>query len=130
MDYETIINNINSGAYNNKMKYPMDAFLSENYIFDENLSVKENRKMVEDHNQKIKDEKQKYRNETIRITDKFHKDVVDYLIQNFKLNKAQAELILSNAYADGHSDGYYEVFHNADTMADRYIDIFNLGLLV
>ena len=127
MNYETIINNINSGAYNNKMKYPMDAFLSENYIFDENLSVKENRKMVEEHNQKIKDEKQKYRNETIRITDKFHKDVVDYLIQNFKLNKAQAELILSNAYEDGHSGGYYEVFHNADTMVDRYIDILNVG---
>lgn len=126
MNYETIINNINSGAYNNKMKYPMDAFLSENYIFDENLSVKENRKMVEEHNQKIKDEKQKYRNESNRLEKLFERDVINYLTSTFNINVAQAELFFINAYNDSHSSGYGEVLNTVNEMVGRYLEISSL----
>ena len=126
MDYETIINNINSGVYDNEMKYPMDAFLSENYIFDENLSVKENRRMVEEHNQKIKEEKQSYRNENLRLKKLFERNIISYLTSSFNINVAQAELFFINAYDDSHSSGYHEVLNTVNEMVGRYLEISSL----
>lgn len=51
MEIKEIYNKYNNGDYSCKMAVPQ--FVEENHVFDENLSVKQNREMVREHNERV-----------------------------------------------------------------------------
>lgn len=101
MDIEEIRTKYNKGDY----KYTVDipAKVPLYHVFDEELSVKRNRELAEDHNAKVdaivaeKHENQK------RLNEQFTYDVIDYLVNNCELNLRQARIIESFTFQEHHA---------------------------
>ena len=123
MKYEDIIEKINNGDYDikntlNKKQYP------ENYVFDENKSVKWNKEEVVRQNEKIKKAiKSKFDGQN-----QFKRDVIQYILEHqllsgSKLNENQAEKIYKKGWEDGHSSGYHNVMIEIEDLIDFIGDI-------
>ena len=118
MKYEDIIEKINNGDYDikntlNKKQYP------ENYVFDENKSVKWNKEEVVRQNEEIKKAiKSKFDGQK-----QFKRDAVQYILSGNKLNEKQAEKTYEKGWEDGHSSGYRNVMIEIEDLIDFIEDI-------
>ena len=131
MKYEDIIEKINNGDYDikntlNKKQYP------ENYVFDENKSVKWNKEEVVRQNEEIKKAiKSKFDGQN-----QFKRDVIQYILEHqllsgSKLNENQAEKIYRKGWEDGHlkriatsiSSGYHSVMIEIEDLINFIGDI-------
>lgn len=109
MNFETIRAKINNKEYRTALEYPMVPRLPEDYIFDEDKSVKYNRTEVAKHNDAIEAARKAYGvDESAKYND-FVDDVMEMLMQDKKFTEAQARAIYSKAYSDGHSSGVSEI---------------------
>lgn len=124
MDSNIILEKINRKAYDSQVKYPSGKF-SENHIFDEDKSVRWNREEVERQNNNRLAQIKAYRESEAQGEKDFRDDVIQYLLENYRINKNQkiAERIFSKAYDDGHSGGYGEVLTHAEEIADLIEDV-------
>ena len=121
MDIREIANKWREGYYSYNTTIP--ATVNKNYVFDENLSVKKNREMVEAHNEEVNKLKKEIFNKKIELLNKMREDVVEYILDCYDLNKEQAKIVESHVYADKHS--YMENYFNSiDTWADFAEKIF------
>lgn len=130
MNFTKIIQNLQEGIYDNKLEYPSrNKFkkLDLNYVFDENLSVKNNREKVLEHNAKIELIYSKYKDETIRVNDLFFGDIILALKNQYGFNEKVSEKIYHHAYSIGHSSGKHEVVQEVLECADFVEDILELG---
>lgn len=99
------IEEIRTKYYNGDYKYTVDipAKVSLYHVFDEELSVKRNRELAEEHNATVdniiaeKEEKQK------ELDEQFIKDVLEYLVNDCGLNLRQARVIESFTFQEHHS---------------------------
>lgn len=118
MNYENIIEKINNGDYDikntlNKKQYP------ENYVFDENKSVKWNKEEVVRQNEEIKKAiKSKFDGQK-----QFKRDAIQYILSGNKLNEKQAERIYEKGWEDGHSSGYHNVMIEIEDLINFIEDI-------
>ena len=101
IDINDIHDKFNNDEYSCKMIIP--RAVKENYVFDENLSVKQNREMVREHNERAI----ALRNERDRKNNELHlqmrNDVIQYIAHEYCLSKEQAEIIESYVYTEKHS---------------------------
>ena len=122
MDLDTIRMAWDKGAYHCNLTVPQKV--SPNYVFDENLSVKRNREMVEEHNanvERLKEEKWHIQGELSR---KLTNDVVEYLMGTYDFTRKQAERVQSYVYTEKHSFmGDY--FSAIDEIADMVRDVLD-----
>ena len=104
MEFQTIIDKIDNGAYD-KIKYP--KLYKETYIFDEDKSVKWNRKEVENQNAKLI---QEFNNSKIK-QENFQEDVIEYILSNYEINNNRniANIVFRMIYEYDHLNGYKEV---------------------
>ena len=89
-------------------------YLDENYVFDEDESVKWNREQVELHNQGEKERKLRSEEEYEKLEEMVKREIFEeapYCFEKFGIKDEQLDIIYGKAYADGHSGGYYEVYH-------------------
>lgn len=100
---EDVQRNYREGLYTNQMEYPNSRKYKENHIFDENESVKWNRKKVIEENEKIEKQREIYGAHTEELNEKFRDDCISALINQFKLNGKQAEIIYGYVYREYHS---------------------------
>lgn len=115
MDIEEIRIKYRNGDY----KYTADipAKVPFYHIFDEELSVKRNRELAEEHNAKVdaivaeKHEKQQ------ALDAQLTNDVVEYLVNAYGLSSRQARVIESFTYQE-HHDFMSDYFSYIDTYAD------------
>lgn len=131
MNFEQITRNLNNDVYENVKEYPSTLNakykkLKPDYVFDENLSVKENREMVKKHNEEIQNYTIEYYKETERVRELFHNDVVQALQDVYSFNKETSEKIYSKAYSDEHSSGRYAVSIRAEEYADFLEEVLQL----
>ena len=115
MDIEEIRTKYYNGDYKYAVNIPVKVPLY--HVFDEELSVKRNRELAEQHNATVdnivaeKEEKQK------ELDEQFIKDVLEYLVNDCGLNLRQARVIESFTFQEHHSYmGDY--FSYIDTYAD------------
>lgn len=122
MDISEIRAAWDAGEYYVKMDVPQKV--REDHVFDENLSVKRNREMVEEHNANVKrmqDEKWRIQGELSR---KLTNDVVEYLMGAYDFTRKQAERVQSYVYTEKHSFmGDY--FSAIDEIADMVRDVLD-----
>lgn len=136
---EVIKDNIENKKYEVDMEYPKKpegfvyAHKDENgnrifkdiYIYDENKSVKWNKEhreeLVNSYYDKV-DEFHKLSNEKEK---QFRKDLINALVEEYKLTENQAENVYIRAWEDGHSDGLSQVVYDAIDYADFARDILD-----
>lgn len=114
MDISEIREKWNNGGYTYKADIPKKV--SEDHVFDEELSVKRNRELVIEHNQRVDElraEAQKQQNLLHwQLTD----DVINYIITNYELNPVQARKVERFVYQEHHSF-MCDYFNYIDTFA-------------
>jgi hypothetical protein len=99
--------------------------LPEDYVFDENLSVKRNREMVKAHNDEVEHLKRIKLDRQSDLDRKLTEDVVAYIVEYYDLTEAQARLTEQWVYCEKHSFmGDY--FASIDTFAEFADTLVNL----
>ena len=109
-------------------KHPLTCYdkqLSEDYIFDENLSVKRNRELVKEHNDEVERFKRIKRDKQADLDRQLTEDVIAYIKENYDLTEAQARLVEMFVYRERHSS-MCDYFSSIDTFAEFADDIANL----
>lgn len=107
-----------NGEFKNKIAYPTVVPLKDSYIFDENQSVKWNRKQVETHNSDVKRQKEEYNSEERKAYNLFAESLKAAIAYDTGLSLEKAEIIYTKAYDDGHCDGYRSVIIHASDLCD------------
>lgn len=101
MDIQDIRKKFYNDEYSCKMAVPQSV--KENHVFDENLSVKQNREMVREHNERVvalRKERDRKNNE---LHQQMRNDVIQYIVHTYGLSKDQASIIESYVYTEKHS---------------------------
>lgn len=125
MDYNDISSNIYEGVYSPKAKFPKTIKYQDDYIIDENKSVKWNREEVEKLNKDRTVKLKEYRLAQSKSENRFIKDLELYIINN-GFNEKQANLIAQRAWDEGHSGGLHEVLVEAEDLIEFAVEIVDL----
>lgn len=126
INIEDVRKKLSNKDYENKLPYPSSSgLLKDTYVFDENLSVKANKEMVEKHNDEIKNKKKEYKEETDRLNEEFDSDVTNAIMNDYRFSEEIAQKVFSIAYREGHSSGRYEFLNWVETFGDFASDILN-----
>ena len=112
-----ICSDYNAGLYfpdNTKYKvHPVPIW----HIFNENLSAKENRALVDAHNDQVNAEKARRYRDTVQLENQLHQDVVNYIMDRYGLNEMQARMVESRTFTERHS-AMSDYFASIDDDAD------------
>ena len=120
MDIEVIREKYNNREYSHNIEYGKK--LPENYVFDEELSVRRNREMVEEHNARVEAEKKEAYAKQAELEKKLTHDVCRYITENYDISYELAVKIQQFCYTEKHHD-MYEYFDYIDTIAEFVYDI-------
>ncbi len=124
VDYETLEQRACNGFYYYKDTEPTMFRVSENHIFDENLSVKKNREMVIAHNEKVKEQARHRLKAGNDLRTQFFNDCVGCLIETYywAFHKEVAEKIVSFVWNKGY-DNDRDILYEIDKLANFVADI-------
>lgn len=112
------------GRYNCKIEIPEKV--REGHVFDEELSVRRNREMVDEHNAKVVELKKEQAEKQKELYCELAKDIVEYIIENYNLNKAQAIAIERFVCREKHAF-MYDYFSYIDTYAEFAEKLVSVG---
>lgn len=99
--------------------------LPDNYVFDENESVKWNREKVGVHNKLADNAKKKYYDELNTVNAAFATMVRQEIQSELDVSDEVASIIYNEAYENGHADGYHEVVYYAQVYCEFISRILN-----
>ncbi len=119
---DEIRNSYNRGEYT----YKIDILkkVKPDHIFDEELSVRRNRELAQEHNDNV-DRMQRDKNRKQReLNEQLTKDVVEYIMAYYDLTEKQAR-ILENFVYDEHHSYMGDYFTYIDTFASFADDLIN-----
>lgn len=123
-NYQKGLYTVSSAYYPEFRSGELTKILPENYVFDEELSVKRNRELVAEHNQKVVDINNKKREKQRELDKKLADDVVNYILENYSLTDGQARIVEKRVYTEYHSC-MYDYFTYIDTFAQFADDLVN-----
>ena len=115
MDIQEIRAKYDAKGYESDIKIPLK--LPEGYVFDEDISVKENRLRVQAHNQRVDDLYRERREQNHSLTLSLRSDVVNYIIDQYAVNEKQANVIESYVWKEHHWS-MCDYFGNIDEISD------------
>ena len=122
MDIRDIVEKYRNGDYTHHIKYGNKV--AENYVFDEELSVRRNREMVAEHNARVKAERDAAYAKQAELDRKLTHDVTCYITENYNVNYQVASKIERFCYEHWHSN-VYDYLSQIDTIADFVEDILS-----
>ena len=96
----------------------------DGFVFDEDLSVKKNRELVQDHNNQVRSKKKEYRQLSEKLFRQLRDDVIEYIMSTYSFNKVRAQKIEEFVYASKHSY-MYDYFLYIDEIADLCYDLID-----
>jgi hypothetical protein len=98
--------------------------LPEDYIFDEDLSVKRNREMVAEHNEKVVQQQTFKREKQLELDKQLTEDVIEYITDSYNLTLKQAKLVEQWVYKNYHSCmcDYFSYIDDAAEFADTLVN--------
>lgn len=114
---EDLSNKAKEGAYINTKQKKLSK-LSENFIFDENLSIKKNKEMIKLYNKRQDKIAKEYIEEDNRLEVLFLDDLKIAISNSGHFNDKQSEFIANELYFKYHSDGYLNIIINAYNLVD------------
>jgi len=120
LDIDEIIVNYNKGVYTYKADIPKKV--KPDHVFDEELSVKRNRELAQEHNDNVDRlwrDKNRIQHE---LDERLTYDVVVYMMENYDLTERQAKIVENFVYQHYHSY-MSDYFGYIDTFADLANDL-------
>lgn len=129
--FEKIKNKIKLEEYTNKMGYPKkpEGYKKENYIYNENQSVKWNKEhQIELTNQYI-EELMNFQEETNRLQLEFREQLIASIMIEFNFNKELSKYVYSLAWDERHSEGLESVVDEAIKKAEEFTESIALSKL-
>ena len=115
LDIDEIRVNYNNGVYTYKADIPKKV--KPDHVFDEELSVKRNRELAQEHNDNVDRlwrDKNRIQGE---LNERLTYDVVVYMMENYDLTEQQAKIVENFVYQHYHSS-MCDYFGYIDTFAD------------
>ena len=112
---------VRDGEFDNNMKYPSGRILPDNYIFNEDLSVKENRRMVKENNKKVLEARKEFDEQENMIRSRFEFSLLEAIEKEANISSAKAVIIFNMAYSEGHSGGYNDIV----SIAEKLVNLIN-----
>lgn len=91
--------------------------LPSNHVFDEELSVKRNREMVEEYNQDIENKRKIKLEKQTELDKQLTDDVVEYIKEYYELTDRQARIVEGWVYREKHAF-MCDYFSSIDTFAE------------
>ena len=125
LSYNDVIEKLENGDYEPEVVL-IPKKLASDHIFDEDLSVKQNRQMLEDYNNMRCDKIKLNRQKANEADKRFETDLASALVNDYSLNQAQAAKIVAVAYDAEHSEGRHHVAHTAREIAELYRELWKL----
>ena len=123
MDISEIRDKYNNGGYSYKVEIPKKV--SENHVFDEELSVKRNRELVKEHNDNV-DRLYKQANKIQgELNIQLSADIEEYVRDTYSLGAAQARAVEDFVYNKYHSC-MHDYFYYIDEYAEFVSNIINM----
>lgn len=92
--------------------------VSKGHIFDEDLSVKRNKELVEENNEAYINQCKEYNTKRHELNSQLYVDAVSVLVHEYGVSTEKASVIYDYAYRESHSAGMQEVFQTADELFD------------
>lgn len=125
--FEDIKENIKNGEYENKGTRPVkpEGYKKENYVYDEEKSVKWNREHRIELEQEYENEWKVYRYEATNAEIKFKNDLIKAIMNEADLEEEQARIVYNKAYEDGHSEGLEEVVNKSEEYSRFVLEVIN-----
>jgi hypothetical protein len=120
LDIDEIRVNYNKGMYTYKADIPKKV--KPDYVFDEELSVKRNRELAQEHNDNVDRlwrDKNRIQHE---LDERLIYDVVVYMMENYDLTEHQAKIVENFVYQHYHYS-MSDYFGYIDTFADLANDL-------
>ena len=115
LDISEIRANYNNGVYTYKVDIPSKVKLD--HIFDEELSVKRNRELAQEHNDNVDRLWQNKNRIQGELNERLTYDIVVYMMENYNLTERQAKIVENFVYQHYHSS-MSDYFGYIDTFAD------------
>ena len=101
MTFDDLRTKYRNGDYASKLEtLPM---VPEGHIFDEALSVRRNREMVEEHNRKAQESRYARYDDQVALDRKFTEDSIAVLMEEYGFTMAQAIKVQNFVYTEYHS---------------------------
>lgn len=121
IDIDEISKKYNKGDYTCNMFIPQT--LGENHVFDENLSVKQNREMVREHNEKVIAMHKEKREKNNELFLKMRNEVIQYIVHTYGLSREQASIVENYVYIENHSFmcDYFSTIDEIAEMVEKVI---------
>lgn len=123
MDIYKIHEKYDNGDYTYKADIPKKVW--DDYIFDEELSVKRNREMAREHNQRVDELRTEAQKQQNLLHWQLTADVINYIQENYNLNEVQVRTVERFVYQEYHSS-MYDYFANIDAYAEFACKILGL----
>ncbi len=122
MDIEVIKEKYRLGEYNCKMIFGVK--LKSDHIFDEELSVRRNREMVDEYNAEVESQRKEAYTKQAELDKKLAHDICCYITENYDMDYATASRIQHFCYTEKHHD-MNAYFDYIDIIADFVDSIIN-----
>ena len=115
MDIDEIRVKYNNGEYTYKVDIPKKV--KPDHVFDEELSVKRNRELAQEHNDKVDQMQQDKNRRQIELDRQLRSDIAKYIMANYGLTEKQAYQVEGFTYQEKHAF-MCDYFSYIDTYAD------------
>lgn len=125
MDIREIKEEYFNGNRYKKLRPTMKRY-AENYIVDANLTIKENRELVKKLNEAYRKQVEQINKENVDKLNLFTEDVVEYIVDEYHFNKAQAKAIELQVCSEYH-DCMYEYFNEIDEVCSWVREILDMN---
>ncbi len=122
LDIDEIRVNYNKGVYTYNVDIPKKV--KPDHVFDEELSVKRNRELAQEHNDNVDRQWRDKNRIQCELDKRLTYDVVVYMMENYDLTERQAKIVESFVYQHYHSS-MSDYFGYIDTFADLADDLVN-----
>lgn len=102
-----------------------EGYKKENYVYDENKTVKWNREHQEELEEEYLNKRHEFQLASNAKETEFGLDVRKALHEEYRLSVKHADMIASRAWEEGHDSGLLEVVNQARDLAEFVTDIIN-----
>ena len=123
MSLQEIRDAYNRHEYQCDIKIP--PTLANSYVFDENLTIKENKQRIEEHNANIEALKKEKRDKNAELSRKLTNDIIEYLIGEYGFTRKQAEKIQNYVYIEKHAFmcDYFSAIDDIATFVSEVLEV-------
>ena len=127
MTREELLKKIDNKEYESNMEYPKGKIIPEDTILDEDLTIKQNRKLVKQKNEEYRAKRQEYRNTMAKKEIEFQNDVTDYVLSQSKyFKREQIEKIEEYISMDGNFSSRGEFLYLVEEFVQRFNELMDL----